>query len=120
MQVLAGDIGGTKTLLALADVDLSGTSAVPRIELIQTRRFESRAFPGLAGVSRAFEEELGRKLPRRAGFGVAGPVKDGRSQTTNLPWVLDEADLDCVERGWLLIPRGRQMAEQGQTAAATE
>jgi glucokinase len=93
MQVLAGDIGGTKTLLALADVDLSGTSAVPRIELIETRRFESRAFPGLAGVARAFEEELGRKLPRRAGFGVAGPVKDGRSQTTNLPWVLDEADL---------------------------
>ncbi len=93
MHVLAGDIGGTKTLLALADVDLSGTSAVPRIELIETRRFESRAFPGLAGVARAFEEELGRKLPRRAGFGVAGPVKDGRSQTTNLPWVLDEADL---------------------------
>jgi glucokinase len=93
MLVLAGDIGGTKTLLALADVDLSGTSAVPRIDLVETRRFESRAFPGLAGVSRAFEEELGRKLPRRAGFGVAGPVKDGRSQTTNLPWVLDEADL---------------------------
>lgn len=93
MLVLAGDIGGTKTLLALAEVDLSGSSAIPRIELQAAHRFESRAFPGLSGVCRAFEEVVGSRLPQRAGFGVAGPVKEGRSQTTNLPWVLDEHDL---------------------------
>jgi len=32
-------------------------------------------------------------MPRRAGFGVAGPVTNGRSHTTNLPWILDEKEL---------------------------
>jgi glucokinase len=32
-------------------------------------------------------------MPRRAGFGIAGPVTNGRSHTTNLPWVVDEKDL---------------------------
>ena len=94
MQVLAGDIGGTKTLLAIAEVEFSGAAqAAPRIALTEQRRYDSRAFPGLAAVCRRYAEELGRGLPRRAGFGVAGPVKNGRSQTTNLPWVLDEVDL---------------------------
>jgi DNA-binding NarL/FixJ family response regulator len=33
--------------------------------------------------------------------------------------LLDEADLDCVERGWLLIPRGRQLSESGDRLTAT-
>jgi glucokinase len=95
MQVLAGDIGGTKTLLALAEVELpsAGSGAAPRIEVRESRRFDSRSFPGLAAVCRAFESQLGRSLPRRAGFGAAGPVKNGRVQTTNLPWIIDEREL---------------------------
>jgi glucokinase len=34
-----------------------------------------------------------RPMPRFAGFGIAGPVADGRSHTTNLPWIVDERDL---------------------------
>ena len=97
MQVLAGDIGGTKTLLALAEVSLqagaTGSRDAPRIELLETRRYESAAFPGLGAVCQAFAGDLRTALPQYAGFGVAGPVVDGRCQATNLPWVIDERDL---------------------------
>ena len=91
MQVLAGDIGGTKTLLAVAAV--SERAGALLIDVVASRRYDSHAFPGLAAVCQAFAGELGLRLPAQAAFGVAGPVLDGRSQATNLAWVLDEADL---------------------------
>ena len=87
MQVLAGDIGGTKTLLAICEVTQG------RVEILEHRRYDSGRYPGLGAICREFARELQKPLPRRAGFGVAGPVKNGRCQTTNLPWVLDERDL---------------------------
>ncbi|GAC1342255.1 MAG: glucokinase [Myxococcales bacterium] len=97
MQVLAGDIGGTKTLLALAEVEpADGRTGAPRVAIHDVQRFDSHAFPGLAGVCRAYAAQLGRKLPARAAFGVAGPVKNGRCQTTNLPWILDEHELSAA------------------------
>jgi len=91
MEVLAGDVGGTKVIVAILDVDLDGGH--PRARVLDSRRYESRRFPGLEALCRAFAAETGRALPRRAGFGVAGPVASGRCRTTNLPWVLDEGDL---------------------------
>ena len=94
MQVLAGDIGGTKTLLAICEVaEASERTGAPRIEVLERRRYDSGKFPGLAAICRAFADEVGRAVPRWAGFGVAGPVAGGRSHTTNLPWILDEQDL---------------------------
>jgi glucokinase len=94
MQVLAGDVGGTKTLLAIAEVgEVLGPAGGPSIDLRETRRYDSRQYPGLASICRAFAEELRRPLPEHAGFGVAGPVSGGRSHTTNLPWVIDEREL---------------------------
>lgn len=87
MQVLAGDIGGTKTLLAVCEVGPAG------VQVLARQRFDSGKFPGLSAICRAFAGELQKPLPPSAGFGVAGPVVKGRSHTTNLPWVLDEADL---------------------------
>ena len=93
MQVLAGDVGGTKTLLAIAEVGAPGPTGAPSIELRESLRYDSRQYPGLGAICRTFAAELGRPLPRYAGFGVAGPVSGGRSQTTNLPWALDEREL---------------------------
>src|SRR5712691_12664496 len=94
MQVLAGDVGGTKTLLAIAEVgEAAGPAGAPSIELLESRRFDSRQYPGLGAMGRVFAQELGRPLPRHAAFGVAGPVSGGRSHTTNLPWILDEREL---------------------------
>ena len=90
MQVLAGDIGGTKTLLAVCEVAAEGA---PRVEVQASMRYESRKYPGLGAICQEFARQLGKPLPRRAGFGVAGPVSAGRSHTTNLPWVVDERDL---------------------------
>ena len=79
-MILAGDIGGTKTNLALFDED-------PRVP-VRLETFSSRDHHGL-------EEMIGSFLPdglagiRRAGFGVAGPVRDGRSISVNLAWEID-------------------------------
>src|SRR5438552_10964845 len=95
MQVLAGDIGGTKTLLAICEVGEAGErTGAPRIEVLESRRYDSRKFPGLADICRQFATATGREMPRSAGFGVAGPVANGQSHTTNLPWVIDEKDLE--------------------------
>ncbi|HVI22998.1 MAG TPA: glucokinase [Myxococcales bacterium] len=93
MEVLAGDIGGTKTLLAVAEVAAGQPSSGLRIDLKSERRYESAKYPGLAAICQEYQRAEGGKLPAHAGFGVAGPVKNGRSQTTNLPWILDERDL---------------------------
>src|SRR5882724_10377479 len=94
MQVLAGDIGGTKTLLAVCEAGpVPGGDGALSIEVLASKQYDSRKFPGLGEICRLFAEEVQRPLPRFAGFGVAGPVANGRSQITNLPWVLDERDL---------------------------
>jgi glucokinase len=75
----AGDIGGTRARLLLLGPD----GHVARHQVL-----ESRAFPSLEAVLRAF---LGRPAPRisAAAFGVAGPVVNGRCVATNLPWIID-------------------------------
>jgi glucokinase len=86
MRVLAGDIGGTKTDLAV--VDLGASEA--RVEF--ERRYNSRAHSGLGAILEAFLAETGAKA-ERAAFGVAGPVVEQRCEATNLPWVVDAGHL---------------------------
>jgi glucokinase len=59
---------------------------------VAEKEYHSASYPGLDAIVRAFLGEVGR----RAEFGcfdVAGPVVDGRSHITNLPWTMDEAGL---------------------------
>jgi len=94
VQVLAGDIGGTKTLLAICEVSpVVGFGAAPSVEVLASSRYDSQSYPGLGAICRAFAAEVERPMPRFAGFGIAGPVANGRSHTTNLPWIVDERDL---------------------------
>src|SRR2546429_766021 len=87
MQVLAGDIGGTKTLVAICEVSPpDGRTGAVSVEVLVSKRYDSRKFPGIAALCRAFVAEVARPIPRSAGFGVAGPVAGGRSQTPTLPW----------------------------------
>jgi glucokinase len=93
-MLLAGDIGGTKTLLAICEVNRAADRAgATRVEVLAKSRYDSQKYPGLAAICRAFAQELSRPMPRYAGFGIAGPVVNGQCHTTNLPWVLDEKDL---------------------------
>src|SRR5437899_3731135 len=84
--LLAGDIGGTKTDLAVVS-----TVGGPRHPLAK-RRYPSADYPGLAEMSREFLDEAGLKV-RAASFDVAGPVLQGAAQLTNLTWRLDEVSL---------------------------
>jgi glucokinase len=85
-MLLAGDIGGTKTDLAVFTVEHG-----PRVPIAQ-KRFSSGDYPSLEAIARAFIAEI--DLPVTwACFAVAGPVIDGQATLTNLPWVVDEAGL---------------------------
>jgi len=83
---LAGDIGGTKTNL-IAFSPGSG----PTRPLAQAS-FASADYAGLGNLAKQFLTNLPHRV-ERACFGVAGPVINGCSQITNLPWLLDEKHL---------------------------
>jgi glucokinase len=82
-MILAGDIGGTNTRLALFTDELH-----KRHEQV----FKNEGRAGLVEIVREFLSAASEKA-KRAAFGVAGPVKDGRASMTNLPWKLDEQEL---------------------------
>jgi glucokinase len=89
MSILAGDIGGTKTRLALFEEGPRGPVAVVE------HTFVSAEFPSLEAVLAAFLEETGER-PEAAAFGLAGPVAGRVCRTTNLPWVVDADHLQRV------------------------
>jgi len=87
MRLLAGDVGGTKTVLQLVDVNAGNRSVVLE------RRFES-------GRYRTFDDMLDEFVMLRhdlpvdaACLAVAGPVLHGRAEITNLRWTMDATTL---------------------------
>jgi glucokinase len=85
-MLLAGDIGGTKTTLAVFTGD-DGLKS-PVLE----RTFPSQDYLRLEDILEEFLGELGDR-PAYAVLGVAGPVVEGRARVTNLTWVIDAAHL---------------------------
>jgi glucokinase len=85
-MILAGDIGGTSTRLALFDVAGGALRPVAR------ERYPSRNYAGLAEIVQAFTSVNQQELDA-ACFGIAGPVREGRVETPNLPWVIEAATL---------------------------
>jgi glucokinase len=83
MRVLAGDIGGTKTAVAIAEVDARN------LAIESARTYPSGEWRGLEEILQDFLTAK-RRRPRFATFGIAGPVSGGRARVTKLPWVLDE------------------------------
>jgi glucokinase len=81
-MILAGDIGGTNTRLAV--FELQGSVLAP----IWENTFASREHADLETIVRKFRSTHVQKITQ-ACFGVAGPVKYGRCEATNLPWVVD-------------------------------
>ena len=96
MRVLAGDIGGTKTALAIVQIAGRGLS------IRRLRKYPSGEYGSLEEILSLFLEGQGRP-PRCAAFGVAGPVRDGRAQLTKLPWIVEERRLGAATG----IPRVR-------------
>ncbi len=85
-MLLAGDIGGTKTILALYSADSDVRSPV------RYARFQSRDFSSLSRLLDAFLADNDERIDA-ACFAVAGPVFAGRAEATNLSWVISEQGL---------------------------
>ncbi|MFW6054736.1 MAG: glucokinase [Thermodesulfobacteriota bacterium] len=85
-NVLAGDIGGTKTNLAVYNGHI-GLDAP-----IAEATYPSRDYPSLEALVQEFLTKFEGEI-HRASFGVAGPVANGQATITNLPWVMDEEEL---------------------------
>jgi glucokinase len=87
-MILAGDVGGTKTALAL--FEMQGAS----FDLVREDQLTSRDYPNFeAAVARFLGQGPSGQIDA-ASFGVAGAVVDGRVATTNLPWKIDEGALE--------------------------
>jgi glucokinase len=80
--ILAGDIGGTKTHLALFSLQ------VEKLQAEIKKTFPSKQYPGLEPVVEEFLADQQVSISC-ACFGIAGPVVDGQVKTPNLPWVVD-------------------------------
>src|ERR1700694_6202307 len=85
-MILAGDIGGTNARLAYFQ------SQNGHLHLVSERVFPSREHSELAEIVTQFLEES-NTLPEAACFGIAGPVRNGRVETSNLPWVIENKRL---------------------------
>jgi glucokinase len=117
--LLAGDVGGTKTNLALFR-----SRGRDDVELAREGSYRSRGHAGLDEIVRTFLAEGGESIGAAA-FGVAGPVLDGRVTVTNLPWHVDAGrlgaeigtphvalmnDLETTAYGALFLPSDRLLA----------
>ena len=90
MTVLAGDIGGTKTLLQISQANKNG------VQILYEQRFISGDYPEFDLMLREFMDHAAKHCapPNAACFGVAGPVSGRTARTTNLPWTLDADQLE--------------------------
>src|ERR1700721_2609972 len=85
-MILAGDIGGTNARLAYFQPQNG------HLQLVSERVFPSREHSELGEIVTAFLAETGTR-PEVACFGIAGPVRNGRVETSNLPWVIEQSRL---------------------------
>jgi glucokinase len=86
LRVLSGDIGGTKTRLAVFDV--TGT----QLDCVVERSYPSRDFATLQAIIEDFLDAGPARLDA-ACFGIAGPVRDDTVEVTNLPWRINAAEI---------------------------
>ncbi|MDN3506073.1 MAG: glucokinase [Simkaniaceae bacterium] len=83
--ILAGDIGGTKTHLALFEEGEKRFDA----------KFKSSEHENLRSIVKEFLGANPGYPVERACFGIAGPIQDRKCKATNLPWIIDA---DLMER----------------------
>jgi glucokinase len=82
-MLLAGDIGGTKTVLAL----ISTAKGVR--QPVRAVTYSSDNYDSLETIISTFLHDVDTDRVTRASFGVAGPVIDEQAEITNLPWIID-------------------------------
>lgn len=84
--LLAVDIGGTKTDLALYTIQDAS------FELLQEKKYESQQWDSFTAILQHFIA-LTAIVPHRISIAAAGPVRHGKVKLTNLKWALDVAEI---------------------------
>ncbi len=98
MKILTGDIGGTHTRLAVFDTETG------QLQSSSLTVYGSNNCSSLDEVVAHYISRLGGSC-QYACFGVAGPVKERRCRTTNLPWQVSAADIEHglrIKKVWLI------------------
>jgi glucokinase len=85
-MILAGDIGGTNARLAYFQPQNG------HLRLISERVFPSRDYSEFGEIVSTFLQGAATR-PDLACFGIAGPVHNGRVETSNLPWIIEQSRL---------------------------
>src|SRR5215471_4757212 len=85
-MILAGEIGATRTRLAAYETEAN------RLQCVVEKTFQSQNHARLAEILPQFTRTEGIPV-HSACFGVAGPVRNGRSKISNLPWTIDAKEL---------------------------
>lgn len=80
-SILAGDIGGTKTLLALCEAAPDGA-----LRIVREASFHSATYRALEPIVAEFLAAGAATPIAAAAFGIAGPVVGGVVEVTNLGW----------------------------------
>ncbi len=88
MKVLAGDVGGTNTRLALCEVNHG--KVLRLVHTIET----SAEYGSLKEIVQDFASTHGADDVRAVCIGLPGPVRGRRAQLTNLPWIVDADELE--------------------------
>ena len=89
-MLLAGDVGGTKTLLGLFE------PADRRPQPVATRSYATQAFDRFTDILDAFARDVGRPFRIDAAVaGVAGPVVDNRAHLTNIVWNISADEISA-------------------------
>ena len=85
-MILAGDIGATNARLAAFETEGN------RLQCVVEKVYPSQQHNGLTEIVAAFTKAEGIPV-QSACFGVAGPVRGGRSKISNLPWTIDSREV---------------------------
>lgn len=99
-MIVAADIGGTKTSVALIESPGSKEDANQTSTLLHEERYTSASYPGLTEILKQFLEthSIPASTVTRVCAGIAGPVVEGHVETPNLPWQVDAQGM-CKDLG---------------------
>ncbi len=98
-MILAGDVGGTKTILALFANEVKGGQCLKKTQ------FASSQYATFTELLESFLSDVDCKAVTEACIGVAGPIVDGDCNATNLPWRIRRAEITALTgtgKVWLL------------------
>lgn len=94
-MIIAADIGGTKTNVALLEPPRGTGDANKSSVFVARAKYQSTQHPDLTAILNDFlaTYDIAPRSVRRVCAGIAGPVVDGHAETSNLPWSVDAEEM---------------------------